>query len=923
MKKLILTIALLASSCFAIVTNINSGATHEVIGKAVDAADSGDTLLVSTGVYQYVSMDIDDKNLIIIGGYAIDFSSQVSYDDTVLEAQNYCVSFSHSTSTMERLTFTGALTGMDVFDYSLVTTRYCYIKENVSYFPGAGVYVHGNGTLVLERSYIENNSATNTVGINGNGGGAFVFGTGKLIVSERSSIVNNFAAEKGGGVYINGAYVEVKDSSQISANTSGDDGGGVYMNGGTLLVHDKADIGYQSLNPNMANGNGGGIYAYNNASITFKDQGTFLYNNYAEQRGGGAYLLDSSITFYDNAGIGLAAFACSNSAGLYGGGIYADDSIIVITNAVINNCSAQYGAAIQSSDTDIILYSCEIGNTNDNYTNVAELDGGGLYTLGGTCMVNQTTFINNQADYDGGAMGFLYSEVTITNSVLKKNKADGDGGAIHSDFDSIVNISDSDILSNASGETGGGLFATGDSKVKFIGCNIGLNYADSKGGGIYVEDGADVEIISNNENTYIYDNIARYGGGIYVIDDGSSVDIVATSGYKVAISYNSAEIGGGALYANTSSKIMILGDVSFSHCDADYGGGIAVITKASATLKKINGYQPKVEDCTANINGGGIYVVATDTLAVCDGVVFNGNFSAGITEDLVNGNNQVLADGGNKGGGAVAVYSEAEFRAVDCVFEENNTLADGGAIAVIGATAIIGSNVIEGAGTPITKSVFIKNMATNSGYGGAVYVDHGVAELYNIAIISNRSSRGGGVYATYSDAYLSDVLIAKNYSSINGGGDGVALFNATAAMNNCTVVNNDDEGVTVSSGGTVAMTNCIVWGHSDYQVITNPVQTVVYSDIEGGYPGVGNINSHPHFLNSSALDYQLAESSPCIDAGTNLPWMDPPTTDLAGNERIYDGTVDMGCYELVPEPGMGICIFGIFILFFGKIKLKL
>ena len=44
----------------------------------------------------------------------------------------------------------------------------------------------------------------------------------------------------------------------------------------------------------------------------------------------------------------------------------------------------------------------------------------------------------------------------------------------------------------------------------------------------------------------------------------------------------------------------------------------------------------------------------------------------------------------------------------------------------------------------------------------------------------------------------------------------------------------------------------------------------------------------------------FGEGSPCINAGTNA--YAPMPFDLDGNSRIHDGTVDMGCYEFVPEP---------------------
>ena len=46
-----------------------------------------------------------------------------------------------------------------------------------------------------------------------------------------------------------------------------------------------------------------------------------------------------------------------------------------------------------------------------------------------------------------------------------------------------------------------------------------------------------------------------------------------------------------------------------------------------------------------------------------------------------------------------------------------------------------------------------------------------------------------------------------------------------------------------------------------------------------------------------AGDYRLVSSSPCIDAGDNLAVLPSVITDIAGNPRIINGTIDMGAYE--------------------------
>lgn len=56
---------------------------------------------------------------------------------------------------------------------------------------------------------------------------------------------------------------------------------------------------------------------------------------------------------------------------------------------------------------------------------------------------------------------------------------------------------------------------------------------------------------------------------------------------------------------------------------------------------------------------------------------------------------------------------------------------------------------------------------------------------------------------------------------------------------------------------------------------------VTHSDVQGGWPGTGNIDVNPLFMSASANDYRLQAASPCRSAGLSI-----------------DGTsVDMGAYE--------------------------
>ena len=90
--------------------------------------------------------------------------------------------------------------------------------------------------------------------------------------------------------------------------------------------------------------------------------------------------------------------------------------------------------------------------------------------------------------------------------------------------------------------------------------------------------------------------------------------------------------------------------------------------------------------------------------------------------------------------------------------------------------------------------------------------------------------------------------------------------------------------------------------------------TITYSDVAGGYPGTGNINVDPLFIDPNGLDgisgttddedysLHLSSNSPCINAG------DPAGSytgqvDLDGQPRVAYGRVDIGVDEVFPIAG--------------------
>jgi len=110
--------------------------------------------------------------------------------------------------------------------------------------------------------------------------------------------------------------------------------------------------------------------------------------------------------------------------------------------------------------------------------------------------------------------------------------------------------------------------------------------------------------------------------------------------------------------------------------------------------------------------------------------------------------------------------------------------------------------------------------------------------------------------------------------------------------------------------------NCILYNTEAYNEIKfysngySNLVSISYTDIKDGEAGIqtngagtvnwleGNIDSIPQFVGGDPFSYELTKYSPCIDAGTpDTTGLHLPATDLAGNQRIYNGKIDIGAYE--------------------------
>jgi hypothetical protein len=288
---------------------------------------------------------------------------------------------------------------------------------------------------------------------------------------------------------------------------------------------------------------------------------------------------------------------------------------------------------------------------------------------------------------------------------------------------------------------------------------------------------------------------------------------------------------------------------------------------------------------------------------------YYGDKGGGMHNDTVNGltiaNCTFLGNSAGFDGGAMWNQAVDDLVITDCTFSGNSAGRSGG-----------GMHNYYSPTPTITNCSFSGNSAADE--GGGMSNTESYPAVASCTFSGNSASRGGGMYNWNSSATVTNCIFSGN-SATSGGGmhnDGLP-----PSVTNCTFSGNS-----ASQGGGMsnlhsspAVMNSVLWGNT---ATTGPAifvdtgtVTASYSAVQGGWPGVGNIDADPLFVDADGADnvdgtldddLRLQAGSPCIDAANGDA---APATDIAGVSRNDDdpgtpntGTgrppcTDMGAFE--------------------------
>lgn len=180
----------------------------------------------------------------------------------------------------------------------------------------------------------------------------------------------------------------------------------------------------------------------------------------------------------------------------------------------------------------------------------------------------------------------------------------------------------------------------------------------------------------------------------------------------------------------------------------------------------------------------------------------------------------------------------------------------------------------------IIRNTAIRRAGLASAGGGGIRAGDGFPKILNNVIVRNRGPYGAGIVLNYTGAIVRNNILCQNTGGEDYGGGGIWI-NGTGPypklIENNTIVGNTavggGAGIMMFSSTNVTARNNIIVGNAPDQIAGALTMNVSYSDVQGGWSGMGNFDAPMSFEDST---YYLDLLSACIDAGDpDIQFNDP------------------------------------------------
>jgi hypothetical protein len=230
----------------------------------------------------------------------------------------------------------------------------------------------------------------------------------------------------------------------------------------------------------------------------------------------------------------IEGLTVSNGYAETGGGIFADNAILILKNCRIeNNYASDRGGGVsnEGENSSVRILNSSI-NSNNAYGPGPLIRGGGIFNRSGVIEIRNSHINGNSISTSGGVArgGGIFNEsgiVQISDSSVDEsfafpsqpdphNHGTSSGIGIYNDVNGIVAIRSSSVSNNFSqnlsfGRLGGGIYNAGT--VEIVESTLRQNSTRNYGGGIFNEGTVTVMRSTLSDNIAVY-RLAGFGGGV-------------------------------------------------------------------------------------------------------------------------------------------------------------------------------------------------------------------------------------------------------------------------------------------------------------------------------------------------------------------------------------------------------------------------